>query len=179
MFTPITLPFISKAGIAAGDVITAVNGTAIKDSRDLARTIGTIAPGSSVKLDVWHKGESKTVSVNLGELPNERQAKANDKADEGQPTAGTPRLGLSLAPAGDVQGAGQKGVVVTSVDPEGPAASRGIQTGDVILNVGGKAVASIDDVRAELKQAKSAGKRSVLLQVKSAEATKFVAVPLA
>ncbi|WFU38977.1 Do family serine endopeptidase [Bradyrhizobium sp. CB82] len=169
----------SKAGIEAGDVITAVNGTAIKDSRDLARTIGTIAPGSAVKLDIWRRGESKTVSVNLGELPNERQATAKDKADEGQPTAGTPRLGLSLAPAGDVQGAGRTGVVVTSVDPEGPAASRGIQTGDVILNVGGKAVASIDDVRAELKQAKSAGKRSVLLQVKSADATKFVAVPLA
>jgi serine protease Do len=168
----------AKAGIEAGDVITAVNGTAVKDSRDLARTIGTMAPGSSVKLDVWHKGESKTVTLALGQLPNERQAK-NDKADDGQVQPGTPRLGLSLAPAGDVQGAGQKGVVVTQVDPEGPAAQRGIQTGDVILNVGGKAVANAADVRSELMQAKSSGKRSVLLQVKSADATKFVAVPLA
>ncbi|WGD50453.1 Do family serine endopeptidase [Bradyrhizobium sp. CB1650] len=171
----------AKAGIEAGDVITAVNGTAVKDSRDLARTIGTIAPGSSVKLDLWHKGESKTVTLALGELPNERQAQGNDKADDGnaQPNAGTPRLGLSLAPAGDVQGAGQKGLVVTEVDPQGPAAQRGIQTGDVILNVGGKAVANVGDVRSELMQAKSSGKRSVLLQVKSAEATRFVAVPLA
>src|SRR6201985_2280060 len=53
----------AKAGIEAGDVITAVNGTAVKDSRDLARTIATLAPGSSVKLDVWHKGESKTVTL--------------------------------------------------------------------------------------------------------------------
>ncbi|MBR0952227.1 Do family serine endopeptidase [Bradyrhizobium canariense] len=167
----------AKAGIEAGDVITAVNGTAIKDSRDLARTIATQAPGTSVKLDVVHKGDRKTVTLALGELPNERQA----KADEGktQPDAGTPRLGLSLAPAGDVQGAGQKGVVVTEVDPEGPAGQRGIQTGDVILNVGGKAVANIGDVRSELAQAKSSGKRSVLLQVRSAQATRFVAVPLA
>src|SRR5438552_13463360 len=109
----------TKAGIEAGDVITAVNGTAIKDSRDLARTIATLAPGTSVKLDVVHKGDSKTVTMALGELPNERPA----KADEGkaQPDVGTPRLGLSLAPAGDVQGAGQKGVVVTEVDPQGPA----------------------------------------------------------
>ncbi|MGY8707862.1 Do family serine endopeptidase [Bradyrhizobium sp. 18BD] len=167
----------AKAGIAAGDVITAVNGTAVKDSRDLARTIATLAPGTSVKLDVIHKGDSKTVTLALGELPNERQAKADD--GKAQSNAGTPRLGLSLAPAGDVQGAGQKGVVVTEVDPEGPAAQRGIQTGDVILNVGGKAVSNVGEVRAELAQAKSSGKNSVLLQVKNAQATRFVAVPLA
>ncbi|MBC9878540.1 Do family serine endopeptidase [Bradyrhizobium sp. INPA01-394B] len=171
----------AKAGIEAGDVITAVNGSAIKDSRDLARTIATLAPGTSVKLDVVHKGDSRTVTLALGELPNERQAKADDKADDGkaQQAPGTPRLGLSLAPAGDVQGAGQKGVVVTEVDPQGPAAQRGIQTGDVILNVGGKDVANVGDVRAELAQAKSSGKNSVLLRVKSAQATRFVAVPLA
>jgi serine protease Do len=121
------------------------------------------------------------VTLALGELPNERQAKGSGNAEEGrgQPNAGTPRLGLSLAPAGDVQGAGQKGVVVTEVDPQGPAAQRGIQTGDVILNVGGKAVGNVGDVRSELAQAKSSGKRTVLLQVRSAEATRFVAVPLA
>lgn len=171
----------AKAGIEAGDVITAVNGTAIKDSRDLARTIATLAPGTSVKLDVVHKGDTKTVTLALGELPNERQAKGSGNTDDGktQQAPGTPRLGLSLAPAGDVQGAGQKGVVVTEVDPQGPAAQRGIQTGDVILNVGGKAVANVGDVRSELAQAKSSGKNSVLLQVKNAEATRFVAVPLA
>ena len=167
-----------KAGIQAGDVITAVNGTAIKDSRDLARTIGTMAPGSSVKLDVFRKGETKTVTVSLGKMPNDRQAKAEGSQE--QPTAdGTPRLGLSLAPAGEVGGAGQKGLVVTAVDPDGPAADRGIKTGDVILNVGGKAVADVADVRSELTQAKAAGKQSILLRVKSAEATRFVAVPLA
>jgi serine protease Do len=170
----------AQAGIEAGDVITAVNGTAIKDSRDLARTIAKLAPGTPVTLDVVHKGEGKTVTLALGELPNERQAKGNGDADEGktQPAPGTPRLGLSLAPAGDVQGAGQKGVVVTEVDPQGPAARRGIQTGDVILNVGGKPVTNVGDVRSELAQAKSSGKNSVLLQVKNAEATRFVAVPL-
>lgn len=171
----------AKAGIEAGDVITAVNGTAIKDSRDLARTIATLAPGTSVKLDVVHQGDTRTVTLALGELPNQRQAKASGNTDDGktQQAPGTPRLGLSLAPAGDVQGAGRKGVVVTEVDPQGPAAERGIRTGDVILNVGGKAVANVGDVRSELAQAKSSGKNSVLLQVKSAEATRFVAVPLA
>jgi serine protease Do len=168
----------AKAGIEAGDIITSVNATDVKDSRDLARTISMMAPGSQVKLEVLHKGQSRPLTLTLGELPNDRQAKAGDEQSS-QEGAGTPHLGLSLAPAGDVEGAGQKGVVVTSVDPEGPAAEHGFQTGDVILNVGGKAVAGVGDVRAALRDASASGKRSVLMQVKTADATRFVAVPLA
>jgi serine protease Do len=168
----------TKAGIEAGDVITSLNGTAVKDSRDLARTVSMMAPGSQVKLDVLHKGQSKTLTLTLGEMPNDRQANAGN---EHQPkeTAGTPRLGLSLAPAGEVEGAGEKGVVVTAVDPDGPAAEYGVQIGDVILNVGGKAVANVADVRSALSDASSNGKHSVLMEVKTADATRFIAVPLA
>jgi serine protease Do len=168
----------AKAGIEAGDVITAVNGTDVKDSRDLARTISTLAPGTSVKLDVLHKGASRTMTLTLGEMPNDRQASAGGE-HQSKETAGTPRLGLSLAPASEVDGAGDKGVVVTSVDPDGPAAEHGVKTGDVILNVGGKSVANVGDVRSALSDANSNGKHSVLLQVKTADTTRFVAVPLA
>jgi serine protease Do len=168
----------AKAGIEAGDVITSVNGTEVRDSRDLARTISTMPPGTSVKLDVLHKGESKPVTLTLGEMPNDRQANAGGEQSSKE-TAGTPHLGLGLAPASEVQGAGIKGVVVTSVDPDGPAAEHGVNTGDVILNVGGKPVASVGDVRSALSDANSSGKHSVLLQVKTADATRFVAVPLA
>jgi serine protease Do len=135
----------AKAGIESGDVITAVNGSAVKDSRDLARNISMMAPGSSVKLDILHKGEAKTLTVALGELPNDHQANAGDMPSKD--AAGTPHLGLQLAPAGDVEGSGDKGVVVTAVDPQGPAAEHGMQTGDVILDVGGKAVSNVSDVR--------------------------------
>jgi serine protease Do len=168
----------AKAGIEAGDVITSVNSTEVKDSRDLARTISTMAPGSQVKLEVLHKGQSRPVTLTLGELPNDRQAKAGD-AQPSQESAGAPHLGLSLAPASEVEGAGQRGVVVTSVDPDGPAAEHGLQTGDVILDVGGKAVANVGDVRAALRDASAGGKHSILMQVKTADATRFVAVPLA
>ena len=59
----------AKAGIQAGDVITAVNGNAVKDARDLAKQIGGMAPGASAKLTVWRKGEEKTITLTLGELP--------------------------------------------------------------------------------------------------------------
>jgi serine protease Do len=67
---------------------------------------------------------------------------------------------------------------VTGVDPEGPAADSGLHTGDVILDVGGKSVTSPDDVRNAVRQAASQGKHSVLMRVKSADQTKFVAVPV-
>src|SRR6201999_133512 len=97
----------AKAGIEAGDVITAVNGAEVKDARDLARNISSIAPGSSIKLDILHKGDAKTVNVALAEMPGDHQANAGEQQKE---VAGTPRLGLQLAPAAEVDGSGDKGV---------------------------------------------------------------------
>ena len=67
----------AKAGIKSGDVITAVNGTPIKDARDLARTIAMIAPNSTVKLDIIRQGQDKTVSLTLAQMPDQQQAKAD------------------------------------------------------------------------------------------------------
>jgi serine protease Do len=168
----------AKAGVEAGDVITAVNGAPVKDARDLAKQIGSIPPGTSVNLMVWHKGEEKSLSVTLGELPNQREARAT-APEHATPNSGeVPRLGLSLAPAGQVAGSGSEGVVVTKVDPSGIASEHGFQTGDVILEVGGKKVAHPSDVRSALNDAQKGGKRSVLMRVKSGDGTKFVALPL-
>ena len=82
-----------------------------------------------------------------------------------------PHLGLTVAPANDVAGSGGKGVVVTAVDPDGPAADQGFQTGDIILDVGGKAVANASDVRKALTEAKAQGKHDVLMRVKTGDGT--------
>jgi serine protease Do len=166
----------AKAGIESGDVITAVNGTPVKDARELARTIATLAPDSSVKLEVLHNGQSKTISLTLAAMPNEQQA--NAETDGAQPTSGVPHLGLQVAPASEVSGAGGQGVVVTGVDPDGPAAEQGFKTGTVILDVGGKAVANVGDVRRALSEAQAQGKHQVLMRVKMGDATRFVALPL-
>jgi serine protease Do len=166
----------AKAGILAGDVITAVDGTDVKDSRDLARRIGAMAPGSSVKLSILRNGETRTVTLTLGQLPDQRQANAGTKEQDTR-DGSTPRIGVTLAPAGEVGGAGDQGVAVTAVDPAGPAAKQGIKTGDVILDVAGKAVSKPEDVRQALVSLHKDGKRAVLMRVKSGDATKFVAVP--
>ncbi len=169
----------AKAGIQAGDVVTAVDGAPIKDARDLAKRIGSIAPGTSTKITVWRKGEEKSISVALGELPNQREARATTTPDNATPHGGdVPKLGLTLAPAAQITGSGSEGVVVTKVDPNGIASEEGFQTGDVILEVGGRKVANPADVRSAVAEAQKGGKRSVLMRVKSGEAVKLVALRL-
>jgi serine protease Do len=168
-----------KAGIEAGDVITAVNGAPIKDARELARQIGGLPPDTSVKLSILHKGAEKTVALTLGQLPNEREARAETGKNNDVPGTDVPRLGLTLAPAGQVAGSGSEGVVVTNVDPNGIAADHGFKTGDVILDVGGKKVGNPGEVRDAIRDAQKEGKRTVLMRVKSGgEGTKFVALRL-
>ncbi|MDB5619910.1 Do family serine endopeptidase [Tardiphaga sp.] len=172
----------AKAGIQSGDVITAVNGTPVKDARELARTIGGFAPGNSVKINVMQKGQDKVLNLTLGQLPNSVEAKADlDQGDRGNSSRGTdvPRLGLTVAPSSTVAGAGKEGVVVTEVDPKSAAAERGFKEGDVILEVAGKNVTSPTDVREAIVAARSDNKNSVLIRVRSGGSSRFVAVPLA
>jgi len=169
----------AKAGILSGDVITAVNGHAVKDAHDLARQIGAMAPNATAKLTVWRKGDEKSVSLTLGELPKDREANAATPKSSGAAEDGVPRLGLTLAPAGQVAGSGSEGLVVTEVDPDGLAAEHGLKTGDVILDVGGNKVATAQDVRDAIGDAQKNGKRAVLVRLKSDDVTKFVAIPFA
>jgi serine protease Do len=90
----------AKAGIESGDVITAINGTPVKDSRELARTISMMAPNSSVKLEVLRKGESRSVTVALAQMPNEQQA----NAETGNTVSDDTHLGLSVELAKDAAG---------------------------------------------------------------------------
>jgi serine protease Do len=172
----------AKAGIESGDIITAVNGETVKDARELARTIGGLAPGNAVKLNVLHKGQDKVINLTLGQLPNTVEAKADiDNGDKGSVNKGTdvPKLGMTVAPANSVAGAGKDGVVVTEVDPKSAAAERGFKEGDVILEVAGKSVATAGDVRDAINAARTDNKNSVLMRVKSGGSSRFVAVPLA
>jgi serine protease Do len=165
----------AKAGLETGDIITAVNGKPIKDAREFARTVAGLAPNSAVKFDVMRNGEAKSLTATLTQMPDERTAAADTNADA--PAANTPHLGLAVEPARDTDGSAQKGVVVTAVEPDSPAAQQGITPGDVILDVNGKQVGNAADIRKAMTEAKDHGKHDVLMRVKTAKATLFVAVP--
>jgi serine protease Do len=169
----------AKAGIQSGDVITSVNEVPVHDPRELARKIGTMAPGTSIKLNVIHQGQSETLTLTLGTLPEQKEASASPEQNQREvPDGELPKLGLTLAPSGKVSGSGADGVVVTAVNAGGVAAEHGFQIGDVILEVGGKTVSTPAEVRKSLADARSEGKHTILFRVKSGDGMKFVALPL-
>jgi len=170
----------AKAGIQSGDVITSLNDAPVHDPHELARKISSMAPGTTVKLGMIHDGQSKTVSLTLGTLPDDKQAsnEPNSRDQREVPDSDIPNLGLTLVPGSKVSGANSTGVVVTAVNAGGVAAEHGFQVGDVILEVGGKPVTTPVEVRKSLAEARSEGKHTVLFRVKSNEGTKFVALPL-
>jgi serine protease Do len=163
----------ADAGIKAGDTIVAVNGQSVAGPKELSREIGAMKPGSKVDLAVVRDGKEQTLSMRLGALPGEKQAKA-DAGDTVAPSGAS--FGLALAPASSVKGGGGKGVVVTEVDPDGAGAQQGIRQGDVILEIGGKAVAEPSDVKQALDSARKDGRKAVLMRLKSGDQSRFVAL---
>jgi len=152
-----------KAGVKRGDVITELNGQAVKDSNSLRNQVSRLKPGSVVTLDLVRGGQHRQVSVKLAELPRTAKDDSSAPAQRGTPGA----LGLSVQP-------GDSGVEVTNVDPSGPAADAGIRVGDVLEEVNGTPVRSPADIHSAL--AKSKGKAALVL-VRRGDQTIYVAVP--
>ena len=174
----------AKEDLKAGDVIVEVNGDKIDNSRDLARKIAELHPNTPVKLAIIRYGEKREVDMKLGTFPNNKKLASveEDKPDTGQQMKD---LGLSLAPAAKFPGAGDEGVVITEVDPASDAADKGLKPGDVILQVAGVNVSDPADVAEGVKKAMAGAKPTtekdtvkVLMQVKSGDQTRFVALSL-
>jgi serine protease Do len=131
----------SHAGLQAGDVIRSVNGSEVKDPRDLAVQIAQVKPGDDAKLDIIRDGRPQAVSLTVEAMPN------TDVADAGQPSHEA-KLGLALGPiTPDAREqlnlpSGQGGVLVTGVEQGSPADQAGLQEGDVLVGVGNKPVSN-------------------------------------
>jgi serine protease Do len=166
----------AKAGIKPGDVIRSVTGEEVKDARDLAKKVAGIEPGASATLGVFSDGSEKAVTAMVAKMPDRTVPESKPSKEY---RGGTGSLGLRLAPAASVAGEGTRGVVVTDVDPDGPAAERGVHAGDIILDVAGKTVDNPLEVRDAVEHARSAGKQAVLMRIKSGATARYIAVPLA
>lgn len=118
-----------KAGVHAGDVITAFDGQAIKHMTDLPRLVGATQPGTNATVQVWRKGKSLELKTKIAELD---QKAAGDAGSQAPAESGADRLGLSVKALPADSGLDQ-GVVVSQSDS--PAADSGIEAGDIILRV--------------------------------------------
>jgi serine protease Do len=163
----------AAAGVKSGDVITAVDGETVADPHDLARRIAALGPKKTVKLALIRNGSPMTIDVVLGTMPADKTASADTRnSDDNGGASALAKLGLTLRPAH-----GQEGVVVAEVDPDGAAADKGLKQGDVILEVAGKSVNRPADVVDAIDAAKSGGKKSVLVRIKSNDGEHYLTLP--
>jgi serine protease Do len=165
----------TRAGLKAGDVITGIDGTPVKDASELARKIAAMHPGTTINLGIVRDGAEQTMTVALADM---RQHAQGASADREARTNDEPRIGLVVA-AAESAGAGDQGVVVTAIDPKGIAAGHGFLVGDIILEVAGRAVKTPEDVRKAIADARSGQRKNLLVRVKSGDIMKYMAVPLA
>jgi serine protease Do len=145
------------AGVEPGDVILKLNGALLKDSNELPVQIASLAPGTSVNLEVWRNHETRDVSVKLGAMEDKRTAANINSQEEGG------KLGLAVRPlTSDEQREGHvKGGLVVERS-SGPAADAGIQPGDVVLAANGARITSVDELRGAVE--KSKGHIALLIQ---------------
>jgi serine protease Do len=145
----------AKAGIKAGDVIVSVNGTPIKETRQLIDRVSALAPEQKVKLEVVRDGKRESLTATLGERPGTEQVAEGDQAP---PESAQARLGVEVQ---DLTARLRRtyelpteieGVVVTDVAESSPAEDGGMRRGDVITEVNGVEIADSDAFRAAIQR---------------------------
>jgi serine protease Do len=149
----------AKAGIKEDDVIQLVNGEKIRDPQDLVDIIGELAPGAKVKIGLWREGKTLELNAELGQREH-----GKDFVWKGEKLPHIIRssayLGIvlqelnpDLASYFGVK-AGE-GALIIGVEKETPAEKAGLKSGDVIVQMGDKAVkgaASVHEILAGLKK---------------------------
>jgi len=168
-----------RAGLKQGDVITALNNTPIADDNAFRNQVARTQPGTDIQLAILRNGKEQQLRATLAELTVKNAANDQSGKDDNASNGDTGKLGLGVQPLTpeiaqqlNLRGVTQ-GLVVASVDANGPAAEAGIQQGDVILQANQQPVRSIDDLRAAVNRS---GSRPTLLLVNRRGSTVFVPV---
>jgi serine protease Do len=178
----------AQAGIETGDVILKFDGKEVTTMRGLPRIVAQTPIGKSVDVEALRKGEKKAFKVVVGRLTEDDKpavAAKNDNKSEDKAAPGRALIGLKVAPLTDdlrrKHGFDRKvkGLLVTEVDPQSPAALKGVKAGDVIVEAAQEQVASVDDLIRSVDKVRKSGRKAVLLRVEDGKGDlRFVAVPI-
>ncbi len=171
------------AGMLSGDVIMVFDGIEIEDTRELVRIVGNSPVGKEVPVEVLREGGTESLTVVLGRRETS-EAVAFPASTEQEPDGEeadvlgltlsqiTPELteqfGLDL----------EEGLVITGINPDSEAASKGLLEGDVITEANRNAITNVGDLEAQIEAATEAGRKSILLLVRRGGDPRFVALVL-
>jgi serine protease Do len=170
-----------RAGFAQGDVVVAVNGTEVGDSRALTRQVAGLLSGQTATFTVLRDGARRTLTATIERRDPDRLASAGGDTPSAQPSS----LGMSLMPINPSLRRQYElddsvsGVFIASVEPDSEAARKGLQAGDVITRVGSQPVRLPSDVSRGIDEAERAGRESVLMLVANNDGERFVALRIA
>ncbi len=173
-----------RAGLKPGDVITAVNGTAVTNPGDLASDIANVDPGADTSVTYMRGGQSKTLSVAVATMPANVDADFQSGGGGQGPSLSHNTLGLTLAPVTpDARSqlnlpANVGGAVITAVKPNSPADQVGLQPGDLLVGVGDQNVNSPDDAVSAIQAARKSGAPAVALRIVRQGQPLFVGIGL-
>lgn len=161
-----------KAGLQRGDVVIAINGHPVVDTNELRNKIAQLGPNAKVELTVVRNGQPEKITATLEALPSKTAAAGTPAPRGGEETVGLVVEPLTAQRARQMGLDEASGLLVTRVDPVGPAADAGIRTGDVIQQVDGRTVNSAT----ELRKALTTGDRPALVLVRRGEQNVFLSI---
>ncbi len=149
-----------RAGLKSGDLVMKVNGHEVTSASDLTRQVGLARGGDIIRLQIRRDGQVREIPVKSGIRPTEASLThpAQGSGEQG-PAAAARVLGLKLAPNDG------GGLAIQGVARNSDAAQKGLQAGDVIVQVGGHDASTVADLSSAVAAAKKAGRKDVLLLV--------------
>jgi serine protease Do len=150
-----------RAGLQTGDLVLKANGHVVTSASDLTRQVGLAHGGEIIRLEVRRDGKVREIAVKSGIRPTEASLSRQDfhAPDQGPASAAEKMLGLNVTPN---EGGG---LAIKDVARDSDAARKGLQSGDVIVQASGRAVGAVTDLSKAVTEAKSAGRKDVLLLV--------------
>ncbi|MGH1362219.1 MAG: DegQ family serine endoprotease [Calditrichia bacterium] len=143
-----------KAGMEAGDLITAINGKRLKNPTELTTKIGSTAPGTAMEFTIYREGDKRTINVTLDEYKDDAQPLANAQSDD----RAYDTLGLELRSVDNNLRQrfglrrGDQGVVITSIEEGSSAERAGLQVGDLIHRLNRNSINSLNDFMAVMSK---------------------------